>query len=97
MLTQQEFSVCSDQKSEGLVYTGAAIEPREVERTREGQEEFVVWEKRRRRIGLCRFSEYYVGRPTSRTTTESYKETVFELKPDQIKVCTHQITLKPES
>ncbi len=65
---------------------GAAIEPREVERTREGQEEFVVWEKRRRRIGLCRFSEYYVGRPTSRTTTESYKETVFELKPDQIMV-----------
>ncbi|CAL8468472.1 g8012 [Coccomyxa elongata] len=63
----------------------SAIEPREVERTREGQEEYVVWEKRRRRIGLCRYSEYYVGRPSSRTTTESYKETVFELKPDQIK------------
>ncbi len=45
-----------------------------------------MWEKRRRRIGLCRYSEYYVGRPSSRTTTESYKETVFELKPDQIKV-----------
>lgn len=71
----------------------AAIEPREVERTREGQEEYVVWEKRRRRIGLCHYSEYYVGRPTSRTTTESYRETVFELKPEQIKVIFPKINI----
>jgi hypothetical protein len=67
----------------------AAITPREVERSREGQEEYVVWEKRKRYIGLCRYSEYYVGRPALRTTTELYKETVFELQPDQVKVWDH--------
>ena len=46
-----------------------------------------MWEKRRRRTGLCHFSDYYVGRPALRSTTESYKETVFELQPDQIMVC----------
>ena len=45
-----------------------------------------MWEKRRRRTGLCHFSDYYVGRPALRSTTESYKETVFELQPDQIMV-----------
>ena len=46
-----------------------------------------MWEKRRRRTGLCHFSDYYVGRPALRSTTEFYKETVFELQPDQIMVC----------
>lgn len=58
--------------------------------TREGQEEYVVWEKRRRYVGLCRYSEYYVGRPASRSTTQLYKETVFELQPEQIKVASVQ-------
>ena len=70
-----------------LACVAAGISPREVERTREGREEHVVWEKRRRRTGLCHFSDYYVGRPALRSTTESYKETVFELQPDQIMVC----------
>lgn len=66
------------------------ISTREVERTREGREECVVWEKRRRRTGLCRYSEYYVGRPSSRATSTTVKETVFDANPDQIKVlCFH--------
>lgn len=64
----------------------AGISPCEVERTREGTEEYVVWEKRRRRTGLCNYSDYYVGRPAHRATTQSYKETVFELRPEQITV-----------
>ena len=76
---------CEEDQCPGCCAAG--ISPREVERTREGREEHVVWEKRRRRTGLCHFSDYYVGRPALRSTTESYKETVFELQPDQIMVC----------
>lgn len=64
----------------------AAISPREVERTREGTEEHLVWEKRTRRTGLCSWSDYYVARPEQRSITESYKETVFELRPEQVMV-----------
>ena len=64
----------------------AAITPREVERTREGREEVVVWEKRRRRTGLCHYSEYYVGRPSTRAATTTVKETVFDANPSQIRV-----------
>jgi len=64
----------------------AAISPREVERTREGTEDYVVWEKQRRRTGLCHYSDHYVGRPAQRSITQSYKETVFELRPEQIMV-----------
>ena len=64
----------------------AAISPREVERTREGTEEHLVWEKRTRRTGLCSWSDYYVARPEQRSITESYKETVFELRPEQVLV-----------
>lgn len=44
------------------------------------------WEQRRRRTGLCSFTNYYVGRPSMRVVDEAYSETVFELQPDQIKV-----------
>ena len=64
----------------------AAISPREVERTREGTEEHLVWEKRTRRTGLCSWSDYYVARPEQRAITESYSETVFELRPAQVMV-----------
>lgn len=57
-----------------------------MERTRKGTEEYVVWEKRRRRTGLCRYSDYYVGRPAQRTTEQRYSETVFELRPEQVTV-----------
>ena len=43
------------------------------------------WEQRRRRTGLCSFTSYYVGRPTTRVVDETYSETVYELQPDQIK------------
>ena len=49
-------------------------------------EEYVVWEKRRRRTGLCHYSDYYVGRPAQRTTEQHYSETVFELRPEQVTV-----------
>ena len=81
-------SLCACVLLRGLMSgVAAGISPREVERTREGRKEHVVWEKRRRRTGLCHFSDYYVGRPALRSTTESYKETVFELQPDQIMAC----------
>ena len=64
----------------------AAISPREVERTREGTEEHLVWEKRTRRTGLCSWSDDYVARPEQRAITESYSETVFELRPAQVMV-----------
>ena len=64
----------------------AAISPREVARTREGTEEHLVWEKRTRRTGLCSWSDYYVARPEQRSITQSYNETVFELRPEQVVV-----------
>ena len=64
----------------------AAISQREVEHTRQGTEEHVVWEKQRRRTGLCHYSDHYVGCPAQRSITESYKETVFELRPKQTMV-----------
>ncbi|KAK9845844.1 hypothetical protein WJX81_004061 [Elliptochloris bilobata] len=63
----------------------AAFSPREEARTRTREERHVQWEQRRRRTGLCSFSNYYVGRPTMRVVEEAYSETVFELQPDQIK------------
>ncbi|KAK9830273.1 hypothetical protein WJX72_010744 [[Myrmecia] bisecta] len=71
-----------------LFAEGITFEERQ--RTREVEQSAVVWEKRYRH-GLCRKGEYFVGRPVSRTVTETYTECVWELQPENIKY--HFITM----
>lgn len=52
---------------------------------RSEEEEYTVWERRYR--GICRTGEYFVGRPATRTVQKEYRETVYELEPQHIKVC----------
>ena len=47
-------------------------------------EEYVVWERRFR--GLCRTTEYYVGRPATRSVPHVHNQVTYSLQPEAIKV-----------
>lgn len=47
-------------------------------------EEYVVWERRFR--GLCRTTEYYVGRPARRSVPHVHNQVTYSLQPEAIKV-----------
>jgi len=61
----------------------AGITQKSVTRERSRQVEGTQWVKQYRN-GICRLGEYYVGQPITRTVTETYTETEFEIQPDKI-------------
>ena len=48
------------------------------------EEEYVVWERKFR--GLCKQSEYYVGRPAKKQVEIEKQVTTYQFQPEKIKV-----------
>lgn len=48
------------------------------------EEEYVVWERKFR--GLCKQSEYYVGRPAKKQVEIEKRVTTYQFQPEKIKV-----------